>query len=127
MKKNDLLENESAIIRALELKEGKVFIINCLKMTMPQWIPDEDLSGYQPVDEKELWDRTGFVEEDIEAIEPKRRQIMYQRYTIIAGILPFIGDETMRSTVIGRLKEEYRYLLLSKIPAPKNPYDTNPG
>ena len=69
MKKNDLLENESAIIRALELKEGKVLIIYCLKMTMPQWIPDEELTGYHPVDEKELWDRKGFVEEDIEAIK----------------------------------------------------------
>ncbi len=108
MKKNDLLKKETAIIRVLELIEGKVLIINCLKMTMPQWIPDEELTGYHPVDEKELWERTGFVEEDIEAIEPKRRQNMYQRYTIIAGILPFIGDETMRNKVIRRLAEEYQ-------------------
>jgi len=108
MKKNDLLKKETAIIRVLELKEEKALIINCLKMTMPKWIISDALSEYIPCDKGELWERTGFKEEDIDEVESVRRNTMYQRYTIIAGILPFIGDETMRKTVIGRLAEEYQ-------------------
>ncbi len=103
MKKNELLKNESAIIRALELKEGKVLIINCLKMTMPKWILSDALSDYIPCDNGELWERTGFKEENIDEVESERRNTMYQRYTIIAGILPFIRDETMRNKVIGTI------------------------
>ena len=37
MKKNDLLKFENQIVRILSIKEDKVFVIDCVKKTVPRW------------------------------------------------------------------------------------------
>lgn len=46
MKKNDLLENGSRIIRVLNVKEDKALVIDCINRTMPRWENCSSLVGY---------------------------------------------------------------------------------
>lgn len=126
MKKNDLFAMDSVIYRVLDIQQDKLLVIDCIKMNMPKWIltdsintavntvlgdddnDDEMLAsaGSKSALSEVLKSRIGFVHEDIESVSTDRRRIMYQRYTMIAGILPFVADVSMRSYLIARIAEE---------------------
>ncbi len=38
MKKNELIKNQDKIYRVLDVSEQEVLVIDCMKLTMPQWI-----------------------------------------------------------------------------------------
>ena len=71
----------------MEIAEDRSLVIDCVKKTMPIWISSKDLSNYSPCMENELWEKTGFFDGDVEAIDTERRNTMYKRYTVVAGIL----------------------------------------
>lgn len=45
----------------------------------------------------ELFEATGFISVDIDTLDADQRKVMYERYTMITPILPFLSDEKMRS------------------------------
>lgn len=105
MNKNDLLKKEDTLIRVLEIQDDKYLIINCIKKTMPVWV--DTLEGYQASDEEELYRLTNTRPvENIENLSHENKYIQ-EHYSLIAGILPYIGDEKKRSEVI-RSIAEYR-------------------
>ena len=72
---------------------------------MPKWTTAV-CSDFIECTYEELLQETDIVVVDEETIEKNRKKIMRERYTLIAGILPFVSDERMRSEVIGRLAEQ---------------------
>lgn len=107
MKKHDLLKNEKTIIRVLEVKENKVQVIDCIRRTMPVWTDACEIDFYMTCSEEELMDMTDIRTMDQDALDMEQRKIMYDRYTLIAPILPFVKDEKMRSEVIRSIAEEH--------------------
>ena len=107
MKKNELLCYDDNIIRILQVNENQILVIDCNKMYMPVWKSSEELAAYKTVTEQKLYEIYGLECEDEEDIETDRRQIMYQRYTMIAGIFPFIGDTKQRNLAIENISSEY--------------------
>lgn len=107
MKKHDLLRNEETIIRALEIKPDKVLIIDCIKWTMPVWVEHSVLDSYCGCTDEELNEVTGFTGTDIDTLNADQRKTMYDRYTLIAPILPFVSDEKMRSRLICSIATEH--------------------
>lgn len=92
-----LLKNDNQIIRVLMQRENKSLVIDCIKRTMPQWVQNADLVSFAPASELELYEVTGiFPNREPDAEE---QRIAQERYTRIAGVLPFIGDEAKRSGV----------------------------
>jgi len=52
--KNKLMKKGDCIIRVLDEKENKVFIIDCIKKTMPCWCDKSFISDYEICSEDEL-------------------------------------------------------------------------
>ena len=107
MRKNSLYKSESQIYRILHQQEDNLLVIDCIKMTMPVWIPITDVQDYCDCEEEELLHIHNMVFEDLDEIEADRKQVMYHRYTMIAGVLPFISDVQQRSASIDRSAAEY--------------------
>ncbi|SFL97676.1 Mu transposase C-terminal domain-containing protein [Pelosinus propionicus] len=101
MKKNDLLKDDNNIIRVLEIQPDKILIIDCIKKTMPVWVESSALDSFSGCTGEVLNEATNFAVTVIDALDADQRKAMYDRYTLIAPILPFIADERMRSKVIG--------------------------
>lgn len=107
MKKNELFKSGSGIYRILHIQNDNVLVIDCMKMTMPKWVKEESLGAEGHCSEEELYAFHNIMLEDMDAVSPERNQVMYQRYTMIAGVLPFLDDDKMRSTMVAKAAEEY--------------------
>ena len=83
----------------------KILVIDCMKQTMPQWIETSLLNNYSPCTEEMLLNKTNKTIPLIEN-DPQLRKITHEKFTLIAGILPFISDVKMRSLVIKKISED---------------------
>ncbi len=126
MKKYDLLRTGDSIIRVMDVQDDRILVIDCIKHSMPVWrkyesldsvlLESELLSGSFQCSGKELsvctddelFEATGFVSVGIDALDAEQRKVMYERYTMITPILPFIADEKMRSKLISSISEEHQ-------------------
>ncbi len=92
MKKNDAISNGEIIYRVLDIKDDKVLVIDCNKLAVPKWININDLKGYTS---------SSFnLSNSINEMSPEARKLAYNRFEIVANILPFVGDKACRNTVI---------------------------
>ena len=98
-----LLKNDTQILRVLQTTENKTLIIDCIKRTMPKWVATSTLLHFTDCCEGELLERTNYPT-DRELTNTEQR-IAQERFTMIAGILPFIGNEQKRNQVIDLLSE----------------------
>lgn len=106
MEKNQLLKDNGCIYRVLAIEEDSVFMIDCLKKTMPNWYDIDEVRGYEDCTEKELLEITGTVLLEEENLSSKARKTAHERFTVVAGILPFIADDRFRTEAIRRVAEE---------------------
>lgn len=106
MQKNDLFQNGNAIIRVLDVHESKALIIPCTRKSMPKWIDTAEITSYKICSEEYLLSKTGVLLSDIESLDSEQKRFAHEHYTLIASILPFIGDEKHRSYVISKVSAE---------------------
>ena len=106
MKKNSLLRKLDSIIRILDIEESKALMIDCIKLTVPKWIDISDLTEYSDCTEDELLKVTGRSLQPIESLDTKSKSYAYSRYTLIAGVLPFISDEKERCYAISKIAKQ---------------------
>lgn len=106
MKKNSLWKSEEQIFRVLELKNEKVFVIDCVKRTMPYWVIADSISGYEECTESEMIQRTGVVIPDIDTLDAESRRFIREHFTMIAPVLPFVSDERQRTYTINQISVE---------------------
>ncbi len=106
MKKNELLRSGGKVIRVLDVRDGRAFIIDCMKLDMPVWVDVESLDGYSGCTDSELRELAGTGYVDAGSLDAGQRKAMYGRYTMVAPVLPFIADERMRSQIIRSIAEE---------------------
>ena len=102
MRNNDLRRCGEKIIRVLEEKDGRAFIVDCTRKAIPKWVSCEVLSDFEHCTDDEVF---GLLP-DIETLDAQSRKKAYERYTMISGILPFITDKKRRCYVIDKLSEE---------------------
>ena len=102
MKKNSLLKSGEKILRVLDVKNEKVFVIDCVKRTMPYWVIADSLSGYEECIESEMIQETGVVISDIEKLDAESKRFIREHFTMIAPILPFVSDIKQRTYIITR-------------------------
>ena len=98
-----LLKNENQIIRVLKSHGNKALVIDCIKRTMPKWVEDDFLSNFDDCGEDEMYERTDYPFG--RELTPKEERIAQERFTMISGVLPFIGNEQKRSQMIDFLAE----------------------
>jgi putative transposase len=100
MKKHDLLQDGNKIIRVLEIQADRILMIDCIKRSMPVWVECSALDSFIGCTDEVLNQPTNFTAADIENLNADQKRTMYDRYTLIVPILPFIADEKMRAKVI---------------------------
>ena len=96
--KNQLLEHDGHFVRILETHLSKVFLIDCLKRNMPEWRERDELQQYVSCPEIYLQEVSHIVLSDIS--DAKSKKIMYERFTMISPVLPFITDTQKRKEII---------------------------
>lgn len=106
MEKNQLIKQHGIIYRILALEEEEILLIDCIKREMPKWYKLDEVGGYEICSEDELLSATETALVEEQDMAPKSRQIVHERYTVIAGILPFVNDDRLRTEVIRRVAEE---------------------
>ena len=107
MKKYDLLRSGNSIIRVLEVQGDKVLVIDCIKRTMPVWVELDTLESCSECTIGELSETTGVVIVGVDDLDADQRKTMYERYTMIAPMLPFVADDRMRSRLICSVAGEH--------------------
>lgn len=120
-----LMKNEVKVIRILESQEDRILIVNCAQKSMPMWISKTGLSDFSTCEDDSL----PCSLPDFESLSPEQKRCAHERYTLIAGVLPFIGDERLRCDAISRISSSrgiskqtirnylYRYLVYQNLSA----------
>ena len=101
--KNQLLRHDDRIIRVLAV-DTDVLAIDCLKRTMPQWIPASELCDWEPCDESALPSPETPIC-NMEELTPEQRKVMRERFSLIAAVIPFVGNSAKRSAMIAQMAE----------------------
>ena len=99
-----LLKNKNQIIRVLKSQGNKALVIDCIKRTMPKWVDGDSLSNYDDCGEDEMYEQTDYPFG--RELTQKEERIAQERFTMIAGVLPYIGNEQKRSQMIDFLAEQ---------------------
>ena len=97
MRKNDLIQHNGTILRILAINDSNALVIDCLKRNMPHWFNISTIESFAPCTEQELAEQTDVELLDIEFLDAATRKTVHDRYTIIAGVLPFITDDSMET------------------------------
>lgn len=99
MKKNETIRIQGSVHRVLFIKDDKILVINCMKPSMPVWIPvPEEYTVLSEEEYKLLYDRDV---ESIDDLDPERRKTAYYRFFMIAGIVAVINDKQLYTKQIG--------------------------
>lgn len=106
MEKNQLIKCQGIIYRVLAVEENSILLIDCIKQTMPKWYEIGRIEGYEECTEEELLETTGMELADEQELGQKARCTIHERFTVIAGILPFIDDERIRVEAIKKISKE---------------------
>lgn len=103
MQKNDLYFKDDSIVRALEVREDKALVIDCIRRTMPQWKELAFLAGWDQCSQATLYEITGVDLPEIDVLCPESRKTAYKRYTLIAPILRLLPDEKKKCEMISTI------------------------
>lgn len=106
MEKNQLVKAQGTIYRVLAVDEDDVLLLDCIKKEMPKWYKLDEVGGFENCSEEKLLSATETVLVEEQDMSPKARQTVHERYTVIAGILPFVGDDRLRTEAIKRIAAE---------------------
>lgn len=106
MKNKDIIACGASLYRVLNVADDTIFVMDCLKPKMPYWISIAE-ADCKYVTEQELYERTGKVNTALDDLDAVRRRVALNRYTIIAGVLPFLTDVNLRGEIIKRLANEH--------------------
>lgn len=108
MKKYDLIHSGESIIRVLDMQDDRILVIDCIKHSMPVWVELASMESFSGCTKDELFEATGFTRVTIDILDAEQKKAMYERYTMIASILPFVSDDKMRSKMICSIAEDQK-------------------
>ena len=74
-----------------------------MKRTVPKWYSISNFKEYKKCNEEELFEISNITPLNIEDLDGESRKIAYRKYTLISGILPFIGDDKERCHAINKV------------------------
>lgn len=106
MEKKELIKWNDSIYRVLAVQGEEVLLIDCIKRHMPKWWHMSEIGEYSNCSEEELLQTVGITLEDVENLDAEARSTAYQRYTIVASILPFLGNDCLRMDAVKRAAED---------------------
>lgn len=106
MKRNEIYTHEDHIYRILLIKEDNCLVIDCKNNSMPVWKPVTTFWDASTMTDEDLYTLLDFKPVEDDMVSSERKKKMHERYTMIAPVLSFIGDENTRSHVINIIATE---------------------
>jgi len=106
MERKRLIKFNDTIYRVIAVHGEEVLLIDCIRRNMPKWWHLDEIGIYSEGTEEELLKMANTVLQDIEKVDAESRSIAYQRYTIVASILPFVENDTARTEAIKKAAED---------------------
>ena len=100
MSLKSLYDNGETIYRVLSARDDAVFVIDCVKRTMPVWIEREKLSEWRKIEEHVLHERTGVWPIEEESLSRKAVALAHKRYSVIAPVVAVVADKNKRNDMI---------------------------
>lgn len=106
MKKNDYLKINDIIYRILAVDKDNYLILNCNTKNMPAWKKESELADGVIINREEAFEilEIELIEEGITGNEFKQA---HERYTMIAGVLAFMNDDSLRNRAITMAVDTY--------------------
>ena len=109
MRINSLLykktDKGTELFRVLAVDTEKLFAIDCIRLVMPKWYELECFKDFGECGENVLTGLSGYEIVDKESLDAKGKKLMYERFTVIAGVLPFVQNKKRRNELISELAE----------------------
>ena len=91
----------------LKQKDSQALVIDCIKRHMPEWVDVAPLEECGGTDMTELCSAAGIRLRSLDSLSPTERKTCRERYSYIAPVLPFIGDERRRTEMIYEAAERF--------------------
>ena len=106
MKKNDYLKIGDTIYRILAVDKDNYLVLNCNTKNMPVWRLEAELSDGVIINREEAFEilEIELIEEELTGIAFKQA---HERYTMIAGVLAFMNDDSLRNRAIAMAVDTY--------------------
>lgn len=101
MSRTFIRDKECIVYRILK-EEQEILIIDCETKRLPFWITREELEQYADVSDYKLPEIIPMDE-----LTAKERCTVNQRFTMIADIIPYVGDKAERGQLISKAAREY--------------------
>ena len=108
MQRNDLVRYGGTIYRVIEVGVGRILVIDCIKLTMPIWMPTHSLRECTKVTLEELLSTTNKTIPSIEDLNQEQMKVMHQRFTMIAPLVTFIAHSEMRNVALNDMAERHK-------------------
>lgn len=106
MKKNDYLKIDDTIYRILAVDKDNYLVLNCNTKNMPSWKKESELAEGDIISAEEAFNMLDIelIEEELTGNEFKQA---HERYTMIAGVLAFMNDDSLRNRAIAIAVDTY--------------------
>ena len=100
MSLKSLYDNGETIYRVLAESGDNVVVIDCLKRTMPVWIPKNRLVDWQQIEDQVLHEKTGICPVTEDALSKTALASAHKRYSIISSVVAVVADKKRRTEMI---------------------------
>ena len=104
----DLIQVNGTIFRVLSQRGDKALVINCKRTNMPYWIESSVLEKGLVLKESMLFEKLDICLPVQTELTAGVLKTIHERFSLIAGILPFIADESARSDAISRSAMQWK-------------------
>lgn len=107
LQKGSLYKFEDKIFRIIDIdfESNRIFIIDCIKQTMPQWITENIYDHYVLCTEEILYEQANFYPQDINKLSQEDKKIAHKRYMLISPLIAFASDTKIRNNLINKISE----------------------
>lgn len=95
-----IIKKDNNIYRILDSNDDYVFVIDCVKRTMPKWIKADEIENYDRCTEKEFLALADMNVPDIKALSLNEQKHINEKFNVIAEILPCVSDCKTRTQKI---------------------------
>ena len=95
-----IIKKDNNIYRILDSNDDYVFVIDCVKRTMPKWIKADEIESYDRCTEEELLALADMVVPDIKTLSLNEQKHINEKFNVIAEILPCVSDNKTRTQKI---------------------------
>ena len=110
MQRNNIIQCGSQIYRVLDLRNSnsEIFIIDCIKRTIPAWVHSSAFCDLPVISELQLRECLSVTLPDIESLDAKSQAVINERYTMISDILPVVSNFKKRNHEIYAASTKYK-------------------